>query len=87
MAERKPQWPELGDLAIATIETVTEYDAYAKLDEYAQRGLLHVSEIPSPWIRNICDFIRENQKVVLKAQNVVTNVSKAGGQGTFRREK
>ena len=47
MAERKPEWPEAGDLVIATIETVTDYGAYAKLDEYNKRGLLHVSEISS----------------------------------------
>jgi translation initiation factor 2 subunit 1 len=70
MAERKPQWPETGDLVIATIETVTDYGGYAKLDEFDKRGLLHVSEISSSWIRNIRDFIRENQKVVLKVLRV-----------------
>lgn len=70
MAERKPQWPETGDLVIATIETVTDYGAYAKLDEYEKRGLLHVSEISSSWIRNIRDFVREGQKVVLKVLRV-----------------
>ncbi len=70
MAERKPEWPEIGDLVIATIETVTDYGAYAKLDEYNKRGLLHVSEISSSWIRNIRDFVRENQKMVLKVLRV-----------------
>lgn len=70
MAERKPQWPEVGDLVIATIETVTDYGAYARLDEYDKRGLLHVSEISSSWIRNIRDFVREGQKVVLKVLRV-----------------
>jgi translation initiation factor 2 subunit 1 len=70
MTERKPNWPETGDLVIATIETVTDYGAYAKLDEYNKRGLLHVSEISSSWIRNIRDFVRENQKVVLKVLRV-----------------
>ena len=70
MAERKPQWPEPGDLVIATIETVTDYGAYAKLDEYEKRGLLHVSEISSSWIRNIRDFVREGQKIVLKVLHV-----------------
>jgi translation initiation factor 2 alpha subunit (eIF-2alpha) len=45
MAESKPQQPEVGDLVITTIETATDYGAYAKLDEYSKRGLLHVSEI------------------------------------------
>lgn len=70
MVERKPEWPEVGDLVIATIETVTDYGAYAKLDEYGKRGLLHVSEISSSWIRNIRDFVREGQKVVLKVLRV-----------------
>jgi translation initiation factor 2 subunit 1 len=70
MAEKKPEWPEIGDLVIATIETVTDYGAYAKLDEYNKRGLLHVSEISSSWIRNIRDFVREGQKMVLKVLRV-----------------
>jgi translation initiation factor 2 subunit 1 len=72
MDERKPEWPEVGDLVIATIETVTDYGAYAKLDEYNKRGLLHVSEISSSWIRNIRDFVREGQKMVLKVLRVDT---------------
>jgi translation initiation factor 2 subunit 1 len=70
MVDRKPEWPEVGDLVIATIETVTDYGAYAKLDEYSKRGLLHVSEISSSWIRNIRDFVREGQKMVLKVLRV-----------------
>jgi translation initiation factor 2 subunit 1 len=70
MTERKPQWPEIGDLVIATIESVTDYGAYVNLDEYDKRGLLHVSEISSSWIRNIRDFVREGQKVVLKVTRV-----------------
>lgn len=70
MAERKPEWPEVGDLVIATIESVTTYGAYAKLDEYNKQGLLHVSEISSSWIRNIRDFVREGQKAVLKVIRV-----------------
>ncbi len=70
MVERKPEYPEVGYLVIATIENVTDYGAYAKLDEYGKRGLLHVSEISSSWIRNIRDFVRENQKMVLKVLRV-----------------
>ncbi len=70
VAERKPEWPEAGDLVIGTVETVTDYGAYVKLDEFGKRGLLHVSEISSSWIRNIRDFVRENQKLVLKVLRV-----------------
>jgi len=70
MALRKQEWPEPGDLIIATVENVTEYGAYVKLDEFDKKGLLHVSEISSSWIRNIRDFVREGQKVVLKVLRV-----------------
>jgi translation initiation factor 2 subunit 1 len=70
MAAEKPEWPEAGDLVIATIHQVTDYGAYAKLDEYDRQGLLHVSEMSSSWVRNIRDFVREGQKVVLKVLRV-----------------
>jgi translation initiation factor 2 subunit 1 len=70
MAFKKPDWPEVGDLVIATVEEVTDFGAYVKLDEYDKKGLLHISEISSSWIRNIRDFIRESQKVVLKVLRV-----------------
>jgi translation initiation factor 2 subunit 1 len=66
----KPEWPEVGDLVLATVETVTDYGAYVKLDEYDKEGLLHISEISSSWIRNIRNFVREGQKVVLKVLRV-----------------
>jgi translation initiation factor 2 subunit 1 len=70
MSLKKQEWPEIGDLVVATIQEVTDFGAYAKLDEYDKKGLLHISEISSSWIRNIRDFIREGQKVVLKVLRV-----------------
>lgn len=70
MGLRRPEWPEVGDLVIATIERITDYGAYVRLDEYNKEGLLHVSEVASRWVRNIRDYIRENQKLVLKVLRV-----------------
>jgi translation initiation factor 2 subunit 1 len=70
MSEHKPEWPEPGDLVIASIESVMDYGAYANLDEYNKRGFLHISEISSARIRNIRDFVRENQKMVLKVLRI-----------------
>ncbi|MEM1552371.1 MAG: translation initiation factor IF-2 subunit alpha [Candidatus Bathyarchaeia archaeon] len=70
MVLRRQEWPEVGDLVIATVETVTDYGAYVRLDEFDKRGLLHISEVASSWIRNIRDFVREGQKVVLKVLRV-----------------
>jgi translation initiation factor 2 subunit 1 len=70
MSEHLPEWPEAGDLVIATIESVMDYGAYANLDEYNRRGFLHISEISSARIRNVRDFVREKQKMVLKVVRV-----------------
>ncbi len=72
MSEQKNNWPETGDLVIATIKTVMVYGAYADLDEYKKQGFLHISEISSARIRNVRDFVRENQKMVLKVLRVDT---------------
>ncbi len=70
MSELKPEWPENGELVVATIESIRDYGAYANLDEYKRRGFLHISEISSLRIRNVRDFVRENQKMVLKVVRV-----------------
>jgi translation initiation factor 2 subunit 1 len=70
MAFGKQEWPEVGDLVMATVESVMDYGAYVRLDEYDTKGLLHISEISSSWIRNIRNFVREGQKVVLKVLRV-----------------
>jgi translation initiation factor 2 subunit 1 len=83
MSENKPEWPEYGDLVIATIEKVMDYGAYAKLEEYNKQGLLHISEIASGRIRKIRDYVRENQKMVLKVIRV--NVEKGQINLSLRR--
>ena len=72
MALEKPDWPEVGELVLATVRKITNYGAYVTLDEYNKEGLLHISEISSTWIRNIRNFVREGQKVVLKVLRVNT---------------
>jgi translation initiation factor 2 subunit 1 len=83
MSEHKPEWPEFGDLVIATIEKVMDYGAYANLEEYNKRGLLHISEISNARVRRVRDFVRENQKMVLKVIGV--NIEKGQINLSLRR--
>ena len=89
---RKAEWPEVGDLVMATVKRITPYGAYVLLDEYDKEGLLHISEISSTWIRNIRNFVREGQKPVLKVLRVDArkshiDVSLRRVSGSERKEK
>ena len=83
MSLRRPEWPEVGDLVIATVVNITSYGVYVRLDEYDKEGLLHVSEVASRWVRNVRDYVREGQKVVLK----VLRVQAAKGQVDLSRRR
>ncbi len=65
------EWPETGEMVVATVSRLETYGAYVTLDEYVNKeALLHISEISSRWVRNIRNHVRENQKVVLQVLRV-----------------
>jgi translation initiation factor 2 subunit 1 len=67
----KPEWPEVGDLVVATVTRIVGHGAYVSLDEHnGKEALLHISEISSRWVRNIRNHVRERQKAVLQVQRV-----------------
>ncbi len=69
--------PEVGDLVIGVVKRIERYGAYLDLVEYpGWEGLVHISEISLKWIRNIRDYLRENQREVFK----VLRVDKAAKQ-------
>ena len=71
MSESPSDWPEVGDLIVATVVRIVGHGAYVTLDEYDNKeGLLHISEISSSWVRNIRNHVRERQKVVLNVRRV-----------------
>lgn len=71
MSFGQSEWPEVGDLVVATVRRIVGHGAYVSLDEYDYKeGLLHISEISSRWVRNIRNHVRERQKVVLQVLRV-----------------
>lgn len=62
----KKEYPDEGELVIATVQNVFKQGAFVTLDEYGnKKGLLHLSEISLKWVRNIHDYVKEGQKVIL----------------------
>jgi len=67
------EYPEVGDLVVATVARVVDYGAYVKLDEYpGVEGLIHISEIASTYVKNIRVHVRQGQKLALKVLRVST---------------
>jgi len=67
LVRHRSEWPAEEDLVICTVTKVFAQGAFAKLDEYVgKEGMIHISEVASGWVKNIRDFVREDQKVVCK---------------------
>ncbi len=68
---RYEEWPEKGELVMVKIVEVRPNSAIVELEEYpGKKGMIHISEISSRWIKNIRDFVREGQKWVAKVLEV-----------------
>jgi len=71
MVRMKNKWPQEGDLVVATVHKVLNYGAFAKLEEYpGEEALIHISEVSAGWVKNIRDYVRENQKIVARVLRV-----------------
>ncbi len=65
------EFPEEGELVVATVTNVRDYGAFVKLEEYpGKEGFIHVSEVATGWVKYIRDHIREGQKIVGKVMRV-----------------
>ncbi len=70
--------PRAGDLVVGVVRRIERYGAYLDLVEYpGWEGLVHISEISLKWIRNIRDYLRENQREVFKVLRVNVNAKQA----------
>lgn len=64
-------YPEKGELVIASVERVVGYGAFVKLGEYGDKqGMVSIKEFSRKWVKNPRDYLKEGQKTVLKVLRV-----------------
>ena len=67
-------FPEVGELVVATCTKITTHGGYFSIENYeilgATAGFVHISELSRTWVRNIRKHIREGQKAVCRVMRV-----------------
>lgn len=67
--------PELDELVVCRITRIHPNSAEAELLEYEKYGMIHVSEVASRWVRDIREFLKENQYVVCRVVGLERGLS------------
>lgn len=63
--------PEWGEFVLATVERITPYAAWCRLDEYPEiEGMVHVSEVSGKWVHDIREFVKVNKQYVAKVVKI-----------------
>ncbi|NYZ76769.1 S1 RNA-binding domain-containing protein [Candidatus Micrarchaeota archaeon] len=63
MNERLPKY---GELVVCRVTRINPHSAIVYILEYDTTGMIHVSEIASRWVRDIREFVRENEYIVCR---------------------
>ncbi len=67
-------WPEPGELVVGRVDEIEDFGVFVDLLEYEdKRGLCHISEVASGWIKNVRDHVNTDQRVVAKVLDVDTS--------------
>ena len=65
------QWPEQGEIVVVTISKILDYGVFCDMMEYpGLKGFVHLSNIATSWIKNIRNFVKENQVRAAQVQRV-----------------
>lgn len=63
--------PEWGELVLCTVQRISPYAAWCKLDEYPEtEGMIHVSEVSGKWVHDIREFVKVNKQYVAKVVKI-----------------
>lgn len=65
------EFPEPGEIVLATVVKIIDQGAYVALDEYNNiHGFLHTQEIAPGWIKAINRYVKKGEKKVLRVKKV-----------------
>jgi translation initiation factor 2 subunit 1 len=54
--------PEVNEIVVVKVLRVLSYGAFVELLEYNnEKGFVHISQVASGWVKNIRNFVKENQ--------------------------
>jgi len=80
MVKSKSKFPREGEFVVAKVTEVQHQYVYVDLIDFEgldseanARGMIHISEISSRWIKNIRNYVRIGQRVVLRALRIDVN--------------
>jgi translation initiation factor 2 subunit 1 len=78
MVKNKNSFPKEGAFIMARVVDIQQQYIYVDLPDYrglpseeTARGMIHISEISSRWVRNIRSVVRIGQRIVLRVVKVV----------------
>jgi translation initiation factor 2 subunit 1 len=64
-------WPDTNELVVGKVDEIADFGVFVDLSEYEdKRGLVHISEVASGWIKNVRDHVSVGQTVVAKVLDV-----------------
>jgi translation initiation factor 2 subunit 1 len=64
-------YPEKGEYVLCTVKDVKPYGIFVEIDGYkGAEGMVHVSEVASKWVKNIKDYAKQGEKLVLKVLKI-----------------
>lgn len=77
MPKSRSPFPNEGDFVVGRVENIQNQYVYVELLDYDglpsedhAKGMIHISEISSRWVKNIRNYFREGQRMVLRVTRV-----------------
>ncbi len=68
--QREIVYPEEGEIVICTVERINPHSLEVLIDDYGVRGMVHVSEISTRWVKDIRKHAKVGEKKVAVVREV-----------------